>query len=132
MKLKIITATKTVLELDNILQVNIPGVDGVLGILPGHIDIITPLKEGTLMYRLDNNKKVVVIKGGIAKLKNDYLLILADDAEVPENLIREQIEESIKNAENKIASGDLEFTELIQLEKQLRYERIKQMSLENT
>ena len=132
MKLKIITATKTVLELDNILQVNIPGVDGVLGILPGHIDIITPLKEGTLMYRLDNNKKVVVIKGGIAKLKNDYLLILADDAEVPENLIREQIEESIKNAEHKIASGELEFTELIQLEKQLRYERIKQMSLENT
>jgi F-type H+-transporting ATPase subunit epsilon len=132
MKLKIITATNTVLELDNILQVNIPGVDGVLGILPGHIDIITPLKEGTLMYRLDNNKKVVVIKGGIAKLKNDYLLILADDAEVPENLIREQIEESIKNAENKIASGDLEFTKLIQLEKQLRYERIKQMSLENT
>lgn len=132
MRLKIVTASKTLLDIEHVTQVNIQGIDGILGILPGHINIITPLQIGTLVYKAeDMSKKNVAIKGGIAKVKNDYILILADDAEISENLIKEQIEESIENAENKIASGTLEYTELIMLEKQLRYERIKKMHLDS-
>jgi len=132
MRLKIVTASKTLVDLENITQVNIPGIDGILGILPGHINIITPLQIGILEYKTtENEKKVIAIKGGIAKVKADYILILADEAEISDNLIKEQIEESIAKAESKIASDKLEYTELIQLEKQLRYERLKKMHLDS-
>ncbi|MBP9759196.1 ATP synthase F1 subunit epsilon [Candidatus Dojkabacteria bacterium] len=132
MRLKIVTASKTLLDIEHVIQVNIPGIDGILGILPGHINIITPLQIGTLVYKTsETDRKVIAIKGGIAKVKGDYILILADDAELSDDLIKEQIEESIKNAENKISSGNLEYTELIMLEKQLRYERLKMMHLDS-
>lgn len=130
MKLKIVTASKQLLEVDEIAQVNVPGIEGVLGILPGHVNIISPMQIGQLEYKDKEGSHFVAINGGFAQVFNDEVFIMADEAEMAHELVDEEIEHAIKLAEDRLTS-ELEPTELIQLEKQLRYEKMKKMARDN-
>ncbi len=130
MNLKIVTSSKVLLETDGVSQVNIPTLSGDIGVLPGHIPLISIVGYGALNYIDDKGKShVIAVSGGFLRIGGDEIFVMVDDAELPENIVLAEIEDAIKRAHEK-KSTDLPASELIQLEKQLRFEYAKKISLD--
>ena len=68
-------------------RVEVPGLDGELGILPGHTELISQLKPaGLLTYHIGDEKGEIAISDGFVEISNDRVIILADDAARPEDI----------------------------------------------
>ena len=62
-------------------EVQLPGSEGYLGILPGHTPLITLLKTGVLSYRGAGRSGALAVSAGFAEIANDRVSVLADSAE---------------------------------------------------
>jgi F-type H+-transporting ATPase subunit epsilon len=62
-------------------EVQLPGSEGYLGILPGHTPLITLLKTGVLSYRGAGRSGAFAVSAGFAEIVNDRVSVLADLAE---------------------------------------------------
>lgn len=74
--LEVVTPQKVLIttEADTVV---IPGIVGELGVLPGHIPILTELKEGVLTYKTGGKTQEVKIKSGYAEVIKDNITVLA-------------------------------------------------------
>ncbi len=123
-KVRIISQTKLLFDA-KCLSVTLPTTTGQITILPNHASLITLLDMGQVFLTLaDNGTKEMLINGGTASFSNNQLTILTEDGVASDELIKEEIEEALKNAKEQ-RSSQLDPTELIQLEKQLRFEMFK-------
>ncbi len=78
MKLEIITPDKKLYD-GNVKSAVFPGTEGSFGVLNDHSPFISTLKAGTIHLTEDNNeKKEFVIKGGVAEIKHNTVIVLAD------------------------------------------------------
>lgn len=78
MKLEIITPDKKLYE-GNVKYACFPGADGSFGVLNGHAPLISTLKSGKIEVVEDSNeKKEFAIKGGVAEIMNNKVIVLAD------------------------------------------------------
>ncbi len=124
LKVKIISQTKKIYE-GKAKKLRAPGAKGHLGIYPKHANLISTLKIGKIdLDEEDGDKKTILINGGILKVQNDKVMILTNEATPDDEIIKEEIDKAIKEAQKKISS-ELPKSELIQLEKQIRYEKLK-------
>lgn len=130
MFLKIVSSSKKLFEAE-IEEVYVPGSKGQMGILKDHENMISTLDVGQVRIKSSKGEEIFIINGGFVEIKDDSVTILADEAESTKDLVQKEIGEAIKLAEGKIAS-ELPPAELIRLEKQLRYERLKRESFENS
>jgi len=62
-------------------EIQLPGSEGYLGILPGHTPLITLLKTGVLSYRGGGRSGALAVSAGFAEIANDRVSVLADSAE---------------------------------------------------
>jgi len=67
----------------------------------------------------------IIINGGFIQVTHDEILILVDEGSLPQELVVQEIEDAIKRAEKQISTESLPPTELIRLEKELRYHRFR-------
>ena len=80
LKLKIITPEKTVLE-EMVDQVTLPTTEGEITILPGHIALVSALKSGDIVAKINDEYVPMAVVGGFIEIKNDEVAVLADFAE---------------------------------------------------
>ena len=78
--LQIITPDKLLVR-DDADQVQIPGKNGYLGILPGHAPLITELMIGEISYTQGGATHYLAVAWGFAEVLPDKVTILADVAE---------------------------------------------------
>ena len=83
--LEIVTPEKTLLETEA-EYVTIPGVIGELGILPGHIPLVTGLQSGVLSFRNGSTEKKLAVHFGFAEINQDKISVLANAAELAEDI----------------------------------------------
>lgn len=76
-RLKVISPQKLLVD-EEVKEVSLPGLDGYLGILPGHRPVFLGLAEGEIAYRLDGKKISLPIQGGYAEVLPDNVLIFVD------------------------------------------------------
>src|SRR3972149_9775158 len=119
MKIKVISSSREIFASDEALEVYVPATIGITGILPGHAKFISTLEIGELRIKLPEETRRIALNGGMVQVINNEVLILADEATLAEELVKEQIEAAIARAEQQIA-GKLQPAELVQLEKILR------------
>ncbi|KJR41290.1 ATPase, F1 complex, delta/epsilon subunit [Candidatus Magnetoovum chiemensis] len=81
---KIVTPTGLIYEEPNVDEVTAPGSEGELGILPGHIPLITALNTGTVTYKKNGTIKRILVTSGYLEAGPNKILILADTAEIQE------------------------------------------------
>jgi len=76
-------ATPEKLVLDTQAQsAQIPGLDGYMGILPGHAALLSELGAGTLSVTAPGGKtRDFQISGGYVEVRDDHVRVLADKAE---------------------------------------------------
>ena len=64
-------------------EAQIPGLNGYLGILPGHAPLISELGVGVITYRAGGVTKNLAVAWGFAEVLQDKVTILAETAERP-------------------------------------------------
>ncbi len=91
LKLEVVTPTGKVVEVET-ASVTAPGVRGELGIMPDHRPALIQLGGGAIKY--DGGE--VLVRGGVAEVRPDGLLVLADKAVLPGQLERGEAEALLK------------------------------------
>jgi F-type H+-transporting ATPase subunit epsilon len=67
-------------------MVTVPGLNGELGVLPGHTPLISQLKTGVLSYLQDGRTTQLLVSGGFVEVRDDHVSVLAEIAERPEEI----------------------------------------------
>ncbi len=106
-QLEIVTPEKVVVT-DTAEEMQIPGKNGYLGILPGHAPLITELAVGEITYRKDADTHHLAVAWGFAEVLPDKVTILAETAERAEDIDVPSAEKAKERAEQKLHSGDPE------------------------
>ena len=71
---------ESVLFSGDVDQVDLPGMEGDLGVLPGHAPLVTLLRPGIVTIIRDGNREPVVVVGGFAEIGPGGLTVLAERA----------------------------------------------------
>jgi F-type H+-transporting ATPase subunit epsilon len=79
LSLEVATPDKLLVN-EKVSQVEVPGKDGYMGILPGHAALISELKEGTLKYTAAGKSSELKITGGFVEIRDDKVRVIADSA----------------------------------------------------
>lgn len=74
LKLRVITPDQLLVD-EEVHEVGLPGLDGCLGILPGHSPLLVTLGEGDITYRISNKKQTFGVDGGYAEVYADRILV---------------------------------------------------------
>ena len=117
-----------------VVEVQLPGADGYLGVLPGAAPLITELGIGELTYHARSGgaaSEPMAIIRGFAEVLPDRVTVLADVAERAEEISEGAAEEARRRAQERLA-GQLsaeEEAQMIQIletaEARLRLARIR-------
>ena len=92
--------------------VALPGEAGELGILPGHVPLITRIKPGAVrIEKEDGDEEFVFVAGGILEVQPNSVTVLADTAIRGHDLDEAKANEAKKRAEEMMANrgSDLDF-----------------------
>lgn len=81
MKLKIVTPDRIVVE-DEIDALYGRATDGMIGILPHHVPIVTPLEAGVMSYVKVGKKYPLAVMGGLLSTDGNTVTVLSDAAEL--------------------------------------------------
>jgi F-type H+-transporting ATPase subunit epsilon len=129
-RLEVVTPERKVFD-EDVDSVEVPGLDGELGILPGHTELVSMLKPaGLLTYHKGDQKGQMVISGGYVEVGPKLVTVLADSAATPEEIDltqviaeRERAEKLLQQAMNDSSQVNLDEAmaklERANLEKQL-------------
>ena len=105
LKLDVVTIEREVYSADDVDMVVLPGVEGVMGVLPHHAPVVSALKEGVLEIKRGDRREVIAIGGGFAEVRPDGVIVMADVAEKSDEIDEERAERARKNALDAIASA---------------------------
>jgi F-type H+-transporting ATPase subunit epsilon len=104
-QLVIVTPVRQLLS-QSVVEVQLPGADGYLGVLPGHAPLITELGIGELTYRTAGGESgLLAVIRGFAEVLPDHVSVLAEMAERAEDIDVKRAQEALKRAQERIAAG---------------------------
>ena len=106
-QLEIVTPEKMVVR-DVAEEMQIPGKNGYLGILPGHAPLITEIAVGEITYRNNGYTHHLAVAWGFAEVLPDKVTVLAETAERSEDIDVKRAEEAKKRAEGLLNSSSPE------------------------
>jgi len=87
---------------DTVDTVVIPTVEGEIGVLPGHIPLLTQVEDGELRVTKGNTTEFLVIGGGFAQVEGDRVRVLAEHAINEEVIDEKAVEEALARAEAQL------------------------------
>ena len=105
--LEIVTPTRRVVEVE-VDEVRLPGALGEMGVLPGHIPLLTSLAAGPLTYFDGSTVVRYAVQGGFAEVLPDRVTVLATVAEAPADIDVDAARQNLQVAQEKLkdAAGD--------------------------
>jgi F-type H+-transporting ATPase subunit epsilon len=102
--LEIVTPDRAIAH-EDVDEVQLPGTEGYLGILPGHTPLLTSLRVGQLWYRKGAEKHFLSIAFGFAEVLPDRVRLLAQFAERAEEIDLRRAEEAKRRAEGRLQAA---------------------------
>ena len=100
-ELHIVTPDRPIVK-EQVDEVEIPGVDGYFGVLPGHTPMLAALSVGELWYRKGQAKTFLAIAEGYVEVLPDRVTILALLAERAEEIDLERAERAAERASQRL------------------------------
>lgn len=101
--LQVVTPERQLLNEANVGEVQIPGLNGYLGILPGHAPLITELGIGELSYRKGKDTYYATIVRGFAEVLPDRVAVLTEIGERAEEIDVDRARAARERAEKLLA-----------------------------
>jgi F-type H+-transporting ATPase subunit epsilon len=108
--LQIVSADRSLVN-EQVDEVEIPGADGYLGVLPGHTPLLTTMGVGELWYRQGQEKHYLSIAFGFAEVQPEAVTILAQIAEKADEIEAARADAAKKRAEERMGrpTPDMDF-----------------------
>jgi len=106
---------------DTVDTVVIPTVEGEIGILPGHIPLLTQVGAGELRVFKNGKTELLAVGNGFAEIDGDKVSILAESAISEEKIDLDAAEKAMQRAEEALRGKDsLDAAEVERLESIVR------------
>jgi F-type H+-transporting ATPase subunit epsilon len=103
--LEIVTPESRVYS-DTIDSVVVPTVEGEIGILPGHIPLLTQVEHGELRVTKDGQTQWLAVAGGFAQVEGDRVSVLAEHAIGEEKIDESAVEAALQSAQAKLKEAE--------------------------
>ena len=107
-KVEIVNPEKSFLSKEDVIEVVVPAFEGEMGILKDHISIISFLKPGIIKIFSKNNEEKFYVEDGIVEFKDNSLSILTSSIFGLDNIDKNYVNESIKDAEKELSNENIE------------------------
>jgi F-type H+-transporting ATPase subunit epsilon len=107
MELIIVTPVRELLR-ESVVEVQLPGAEGYLGVLPGAAPLITELGIGELTYHTRGGGPAsdpIAIIRGFAEVLPERITVLAETAELASEIDVSRAEAALKRAQERMASN---------------------------
>jgi F-type H+-transporting ATPase subunit epsilon len=115
LSLEVVTPERQVLH-DDVDSIQLPGLDGYLGILPGHAPLLTELGAGVLSFKKGSETHYATALGGFAEVLANRVIVLAERAELAEEIdlgrAEAARERALKRLQEKASEVDFERAQL--------------------
>ena len=105
LNLAVVTPERQLID-ETVTSVELPGLDGYLGILPGHAPLITELGVGQLSYRKGLETRYAAVIQGFAEVLPDRVIVLAEVGERAEEIDVNRARAALERAERRLADRD--------------------------
>ena len=103
--LRIVTPDRQVVR-EDVEEIQAPGREGYLGILPGHAPLLSELKPGEMSYRQGREVRRLALGGGYLEVLPEQVTVLAETAERPEDIDTARARAAKERAERRLKSPD--------------------------
>lgn len=107
LRLQLVSPERLLVE-EQVTDVQIPALDGYIGVLPGHAPLLSELKPGgVLTYSQGGKPNALAVYGGFVEVTGDSVRVLADSAEfaneIDKGKAQQRLQEAMKRLENPVA-----------------------------
>jgi len=111
---------------DTIDSVVVPTVEGEIGVLPGHIPLVTQIEHGELRVTKGTTTSFLAVGGGFAQIDGDRVRVLAEHAITEEKIDEHAVEAALKKAEQELAAAkDMDPQQYEHLQSLVRYSGVQ-------
>ncbi|MFZ7155337.1 F0F1 ATP synthase subunit epsilon [Avibacterium avium] len=105
LNLTVVSAEESIFT-GQVKSIQATGIEGELGILPGHTPLLTAIKPGIVKLTLENgNEEVIYVSGGFLEVQPNVVTVLADVAIRGKELDADRILEAKRQAEQNIVAN---------------------------
>ncbi len=101
--LEVATPEKLVVRNDA-TEAQVPGKEGMLGILPGHAPLVSEIDAGELVYTMNGERQVLAVAKGWVQVAGHHVRVLVDSCEAPTEIDVKRAEEALKRATERLNS----------------------------
>ena len=118
--LRVLAPDQSVFD-DTADEIILPSTTGLLGVLPGHISMVTAIDFGVLRVLKNGNWDSIALTGGFAEVESDEVTVLVNKAEMGSNIDSVKAEAELEQAKNKFnqAEGNTNTTDKIKAQETL-------------
>ena len=106
-QLQVVTPDKRLVD-EAVEQVQLPGLGGYLGILPGHAPLLSELGPGEMSYTQGGQVNYLAVSWGFAEVLPEKVTVLADAAERPADIDVKRAEQAKARADEALRKQDPE------------------------
>ena len=99
--LRVLAPDQSVFD-DTADEIILPSTTGLLGVLPGHISMVTAIDFGVLRVFKNGNWDSIALSGGFAEVESDEITVLVNKAEMGKNIDSAKAEAELEQAQNQL------------------------------
>ena len=99
--LKVLAPNQNVFE-GEAEEVILPSTSGQLGVLPGHISLVTAIDIGVLRLRSNAKWTSIALMGGFAEIESDEVTVLVNSAEIGSKINTKEAEKELAKAKSEV------------------------------
>ena len=115
-------------------EVILPSTTGQIGILPGHISLLTAVDVGVLRVRANGGWNSIALMGGFAEVDSDEVTVLVNSAELGDTIDSSAAEADFQKASTTVAGmeGQPASPDKVKAQQQLSMARARMQASKKT
>ena len=102
--LRVLAPDQSVFD-DTVDEIILPSTTGLLGVLPGHISMVTAIDFGVLRVLKNGNWDSIALSGGFAEVESNEVTVLVNKAEMGKNIDSGKAEAELEQAKNQLTQA---------------------------
>ena len=103
--LRVLAPDQSVFD-DTADEIILPSTTGLLGVLPGHISMVTAIDFGVLRVLKNGNWDSIAMTGGFAEVESNEVTVLVNKAEMGKNIDSAKAETELEQAKNLVNQAE--------------------------
>ena len=93
---------------EQVTEVQLPGKDGYIGVLPGHAPLLGALGAGVLTYQVGGQEHVIAVDGGFIEISENHVSVLADQAQLASDIKVDAAKQQLTEAQGELSKAQTE------------------------